>query len=184
MTTKRERGRDPEQHVVHASRAEANAFTGMHGQLTFVAGIDVADAKAILEARAHNGLKPGGYIVPMIPSEEVRSPLTFASVPPNFVAPAMDDLLISHELGYIPLVQVLDAVGNIVPMDLITANTATTSVAGPASNNTNDHTHASPSMDVEASVVTVEQIWRVVQHDDENLTIINYTAEPLTVILR
>lgn len=113
MTTKMRRGRDPEQHVVHTSVAQANAFKGLHGELTFLA--DGAGAESpIIEIRAHDGLRYGGYSIPVTPAAAVPAPMPVArAVAPVPVTTTADSeaVVIAHELGYYPMVQVLKADG-------------------------------------------------------------------------
>lgn len=180
MTTNRERGRDPEQHVTHAGAAAANNFTGMHGELTFVAEGGSAHA-AVIQLRAHNGIDAGGYVVAAVPASEPRAVLPTASVPPAFSA-AGEETLISHELGYTPLVQVLDADGYVVPPNSIEVTELEITVAAPASNETNDHVHGIVTFQVPSVTEVVN--WTILHHDQENFTFNNFTGEPLTLIIR
>lgn len=180
MTTKRERGRDPEQHVTHAGISAADNFIGMHGELTMVAE-GGSDHAHVIQLRAHNGIEAGGYVVPVIPATEPRAPLTFASVPPEFNAPGAS-LLVTHELGYKPLVQVLDADGIVIPQVSISVVTTPTNGAGPASNGTNDHTHSDIVLPIQAVTQVVN--WSVEHHDDENFTFVNNTGDPVALIIR
>ena len=208
MTTKRERGRDPEQHVIHPGREVGNAYIGMHGQITGIADVLADDPKAIVELRFHDGITPGGHAVPLIPGAETpRSPLTFASVPPEFPLPAGGTLTINHELGYRPLVQLIAADGEVVadtrlsvvetPRTVAAAPTGATNtnVAGPATNVTNDHTHAAASVAIPnhshpANVVVTERVYTIlpnysVTHNDvDNVTVINDSGGPVNVVLR
>lgn len=185
MTTKRERGRDPEQHVVHAGYDQANIFIGMHGQITGIADVNSDDPKAIVELRFHDGITPGGHTVPLIPAVTTpRSPLTFASVPPEFEVGPEGSLTIHHELGYRPLVQVL-AMGTVVAPQIMTSNgTTTLTVAGPASNATNDHTHPAAPVEVEIPQWALVAAYDIEHHDDESLTVFNHTGGTVSVILR
>ena len=182
MTTKRERGRDPEQHVTHAGISAADNFTGMHGELTMVAEAGSAHAQ-VIQLRAHNGIDIGGYVVPVIPADEPRAPLPLASVPPKFPATG-ETTLITHELGYTPLVQVIDANGRVVPQTTLQVDGMVVTVAGPASNNTNDHTHAGPSYEVWIPVPSEVVNWAIEHHDAENFTFTKYTGAPLALLLR
>lgn len=208
MTTKRERGRDPEQHVVHAGYAQANIYIGMHGQITGVADVDADDPKAIVELRFHDGITQGGHMVPLIPAVETpRSPLTFASVPPEFAVASGATLVIHHELRYRPLVQVLSAAGVVVAPTRLEAvdvvknvappptGATSTAAAGPASNTTNDHTHAAASVSIPnhthgAAVAITERTYSLVNnftithHDDESLTVVNNSGAAVQVLLR
>lgn len=116
------RGRDPEQHLVHESRAAADRYKGMHGELTFVAEGNEEGA-ALVEIRAHNGLQYGGFSVPVVQARDnLASTLPLARVvPPIEVTTTVDPEVvpISHELGYFPIVQVLDNTGQVVPGALI-----------------------------------------------------------------
>lgn len=180
MTTNRERGRDPEQHVTHAGAAAADNFTGMHGELTFVAEGGSAHA-AVIQLRAHNGIDAGGYVVAAVAASEPRAVLPVASVPPEFTAWG-GGTLISHELGYFPLVQVLNDLGYVVPPTSIAVNELEITVASPASNETNDHEHALVLLQVPSVTEVVN--WTIMHHDRENFTFNNFTSEPLTLLLR
>ena len=180
MTTNRERGRDPEQHATHAGAAAADNFTGMHGELTFVADGGSAHA-AVIQLRAHNGIDAGGYVVAAVPASEPRAVLPTASVPPAFPA-AGKETLISHELGYTPLVQVLDAAGHVVPPIRVEVSEIQITAAGPASNDTNDHVHGITTFHVPSVAEVVN--WTILHHDQENFTFNNFTGEPLTLIIR
>lgn len=208
MTTKRERGRDPEQHLIHAGYAQANIFIGMHGQITGVADVIEDDPKAIVELRFHDGITPGGHMIPLIPAVLTpRSPLTFASVPPEFSVAAGSAITIHHELGYRPLVQVLSSIGFVVPQSAlqmvntpknvapVAAGVTTTQVAGPATNTTNDHTHALATLGIPnhthgAPVVINEREYSIIanydieHHDVESLTVSNHLAQPIMILLR
>lgn len=113
MTTKVHRGRDPEQHVVHATRAEADRFKGMHGEITLVAD-GTTDPGSIVELRAHNGVKYGGFAIPLTDSGATPTPLPVSRVvPPMAVTTTGADeaVVVEHGLGYFPMVQVLDNTG-------------------------------------------------------------------------
>lgn len=118
MTTKHRRGRDPEQHVVHAGMADANRFKGSHGELTFVAEAVSADmSRQIIQMRAHNGLDAGGFVVPLVPASSPRALLPGAVVYPKVAVTLVEatPLTVQHDLGYWPLVQVVDpATGTVV----------------------------------------------------------------------
>ena len=180
MTTNRERGRDPEQHVTHAGAAAADNFTGMHGELTFVAEGGSAHA-AVIQLRAHNGIDAGGYVVAAVAASEPRAVLPVASVPPEFTA-AGEETLISHELGYFPLVQVLDAGGYVVPPISVEVNELEITVAAPASNAANDHVHGIVTLQVPSVTEVVN--WTILHYDTENFRFNNFTSEPLTLLLR
>lgn len=110
MTTKFRRGRDPEQHVLHAGRTEANRFKGSHGELTFVASGVSPSPKAIVELRAHNGLDNGGYGVQMRAASDPKLLLEQAVVYPELTVtvPATGHFIVVHDLGYRPLIQFID----------------------------------------------------------------------------
>lgn len=120
MTTKQRRGRDPEQHVVHAGIADANRFKGMHGELTFVAAATEDNPRAIVQARLHNGLDNGGFVLQTIPATSPSSVLPPAVVFPatEIELPAEDEgegsVVIEHGLGYLPLIQLVSSAGDIL----------------------------------------------------------------------
>ena len=186
MTTKRERGRDPEQHVVHAGYAQANIYIGMHGQITGIADVIGDDPKAIVELRFHDGITPGGHMIPLIPAVLTpRSPLTFASVPPEFIVDSGQSLTINHELGYYPLVQVMNENGGILPMhELSVVDGPLVMLSGQASNGTNDHTHALSVIEYNPPIISYPNNYIVTHHDNENLTLVNMTDRPIVAILR
>lgn len=108
MTTKIRRGRDPEQHVVHSSKAEADKFIGLLGEISLV-----RDGLSIVELRAHDGSTPGGAAQSLraaanigagLPSRVVVPPLTVTTDGAGVVT-------VHHQLGYFPIVQVLDVSG-------------------------------------------------------------------------
>lgn len=121
MTTKRMRGRDPEQNLIHATVAEADAFKGMHGQITAVAN-GVGDQATIIQLRFHNGVAYGGFIVPLTPAAEVPAPIALSRVVGPLAVQTSDVneiVNITHELGYLPMVQVLGADGRQLAVDVV-----------------------------------------------------------------
>lgn len=116
------RGRDPENHLIHENRSAADNYKGMHGELTFLAD-GTGDTATVVEIRAHNGLTYGGFSIPLVPSRDsVPALLPVARVVPPIpvtTTTAPEVVPISHELGYFPLVQVLDENGQVVADALI-----------------------------------------------------------------
>lgn len=107
------RGRDPEQHLIHENRAAADAFKGMFGEITGVAEGE-GEGAYIAELRFHNGVTYGGFAIPLTAAlPEVPASLTVArAVDPVEVTTTGPDeaVAINHDLGYLPIVQVLNDV--------------------------------------------------------------------------
>lgn len=95
MTTKHRRGRDPEQHIVHASAAEANRYTGLHGELTLVVNND-----QIVALRAHDGINPGGAVFTAVPT------------PTRITAEANTTVVVEHNMGLPPMVTAIGQDGS------------------------------------------------------------------------
>lgn len=131
MTTKVNRGRDPEQHLVHGSRAEADKYKGMHGEITLVAD-GTGDRSAIIELRVHNAIVYGGFIIPLLPAQEVAAPLTVARAVtplPVTTTGVNEVVVVTHELGYTPMVQVINSVNNTVVNNLVIEHHDTSSLS-------------------------------------------------------
>ncbi len=107
------KGRDPELHIVHQGLAAANAYPGQYGELTFV-----ADANGdIIQLRAHNGTKLGGFAMPLAPGAGLMASMCRVVLPPfPITVPAGGSFTLNHVLGYIPDVQLLNADGDIVTL--------------------------------------------------------------------
>ena len=111
------KGRDPELHFIHTSIAEANRYTGQAGELTFVANAN----GDIVQLRAHNGIKAGGFAMPLAPGAAVMAEMVRVVLPPFVITvPASGSFTLNHLLGYIPDVQLLDGTGAIINIPDIT----------------------------------------------------------------
>ena len=107
------KGRDPELHFIHTSLAEANRYTGQAGELTFVANAN----GDIVQLRAHNGTKIGGYAMPLAPGSALMAEMVRVVLPPFIITvPALGSFTLNHQLGYIPDVQLLDGSGALVTL--------------------------------------------------------------------
>ena len=105
------RGRDPELHEIHIDIAAANEYTGQHGELTFVADED----GNIIQLRAHNGQKKGGFAVPMAPGNVMVAAAMRVVLPPvEITVPAGGSMTVRHALGYFPDVQMISSLGEIM----------------------------------------------------------------------
>lgn len=111
------RGRDPEQHLIHENRTAADAFKGMFGEITGVAE-GAGEGANIAELRFHNGVTYGGFAIPLAPAlPPVPSSIPVArAVEPVEVTTtgANEAVAINHDLGYLPIVQVIDDSDNSV----------------------------------------------------------------------
>lgn len=118
MTTKMHRGRDPEQHMVQSS-AEAATHVGKHGEIT----LERESAEgAIIALRAHNGYDKGGArvaledpasVAGMLPNAKVLAPLEYEALT------AGDVFTIHHQLGYEPMVLVIDEDGRYADVAIV-----------------------------------------------------------------
>lgn len=108
--TSRRLGRDPWYHKLHEGQTEANRYTGKPGELT---GVLDATSREIVQIRMHNGQLAGGFIVPTVPASSSASMVgAAAAVPPMAITQTGGAVVnIAHLLGYVPMVQVLDATG-------------------------------------------------------------------------
>jgi hypothetical protein len=116
--TKVRLGRDPELHLIHETRAEADAYTGRPGELTYVRS---APAGPLIQVRAHDGLVKGGYAVQLEPPTEITTFMRLAAaVPPmNVAVPGTSPYTVHHQLGYFPIVQVLNTAGAQVGVNIV-----------------------------------------------------------------
>ena len=110
------KGRDPELHFIHTSIAEANRYIGQAGELSFVANAN----GDIIQLRAHNGTKVGGYAMPLAPGAALMAEMVRVVLPPFIITvPALSSFTLNHQLGYIPDVQLLNGAGAIImPSDI------------------------------------------------------------------
>jgi len=112
MTTKMRRGRDPEQNEVLQAGAQANNYTGLLGQITAT-----RSGQFMVGLAVHDGATPGGFVVPLAPSDGVAS--VFYAPPANAQWTAADSVTpfeIPAGTAY-PLVQVSTAAGVVVTHD-------------------------------------------------------------------
>ena len=139
MTTKIRRGRDPEQHVVHNSLAEADLFVGLHGEISLV-----QDYEGITQLRAHDGHTPGGAVFISAASALAATFPARVALPP--LAITVDDsgvFTVQHELGYKPFVQVLTSTGAVFGAAVMhddDENLTLTFDPAPAAGTTEDYT--------------------------------------------
>jgi hypothetical protein len=102
MATKRNRGRDPEQHEILAAGAEANNYVGLLGQITVTRAPEIG----VTGISVHNGVTPGGARV------SLAAPGVAQGFPGAVVVPALEVAVagvatVTHNLGYWPIVQVV-----------------------------------------------------------------------------
>ena len=106
MALQSQKGRDVLQHVTQID-GEAEAYVGKLGELSFQRDIE----GAVTSVRAHNHMKPGGYVIAVEPAGTVAAMLPNAKVVPPIEVEATataQTVTISHQLGYMPLVQLTD----------------------------------------------------------------------------
>ncbi len=110
-----EQGKNPPVDLIHASRAEANAYIGMPGQTTLLGDFTDGPTPKLLEARFHNGLLPGGFVMALSPAPQGNDPEDGPPARVMNVAPAAYTLNqqvdFAHNFGYFPSVLAVNNLG-------------------------------------------------------------------------
>ena len=126
--TKHRLGRDPELHEIHETIAQANGYTGKPGEITLnrsTLGSELA------QLRAHDGQKQGGKVIGLVDVSSLASLYGYAVAIPPVTVTVTDGnpINFNHQLGYIPMVQVLDPMGGIVqPSAVVHSDVENTSI--------------------------------------------------------
>ena len=115
--TAKQLGREPHKHHIHESVAAADVYVGRPGELTMVR---TSTGEPIVEARLHDGVGKS-VVLKALPSGSVAAMLPPAVVVPPMTATASAGIPVSfnHGLGYFPMVQALDAAGNIADVQIV-----------------------------------------------------------------
>lgn len=107
-------GKDPPLNLIHKSRADANAYIGRPGQMTLLGDYTDGNTPRLIEARFHNGLFPGGFVMPLTPAPQGNDPETgpaprvMVEGPQAFGAAPFT---LRHNFGYFPTVTIVDNAG-------------------------------------------------------------------------
>lgn len=117
--TKHRLGRDPELHEIHETAVEANRYIGKPGEITFTRAVP---GGSLVDLRCHDGLTPGGYAAQLEVAASVPGMLANAKAVPPIAATlaAGVDYAVHHQLGYMPMVQVLDAANAVITAIAVT----------------------------------------------------------------
>ena len=102
-------GKDPPLNLIHKSRADANNYVGRPGQMTLVGDYTDGNTPRLLEARFHNGLLPGGFIMPLTPAPQGNDPAVGPAprimlIPPKAYVAEVEETIV-HNFGYFPTVR-------------------------------------------------------------------------------
>ena len=108
--TKHRLGRDPELHYIHDTIADADAYLGKPGEITFVRAVP---GGPLVQQRDHDGALVGGYVLGLVAAGSLAATFPAAVALPPVTITTTDLLPVNfnHLLGYYPMVQVLDPTG-------------------------------------------------------------------------
>jgi hypothetical protein len=120
MSKQKGRGRDPIRAEKHTT-AQANAYTGMDGEISLV-----DNGSGIVGARLHDGQLLGGSPVNAAPAGSAARAYPGAAVVPqsDVTLVSATPFTITHNLGYFPLVQVLQDSNDTVLTDVTVIHTS------------------------------------------------------------
>ena len=109
-------GKDPPLNLIHKSRADANAYIGRPGQMTLLGDFTDGDTPRLVEARFHNGLLPGGFIMPLTPAPQGNdpemgpAPRVMVVPPENYTENQL--VTVTHNFGYFPVLHAINNAGS------------------------------------------------------------------------
>lgn len=107
-----EQGKNPPINLIHASRAEANNYVGLPGQITLVGRFTDQNVPVIDEVRFHNGLLPGGFLMSVSPTPQGNDPSMGPPARVKNVGPQAfaenQTVMFVHNFGYLPGVVAID----------------------------------------------------------------------------
>ncbi len=127
-----EQGKNPPIDLIHASRTEANNYIGMPGQTTLLGDFTDGQTPRLLEARFHNGLLPGGFVLPLSPAPQGNDPQDGPPARVMNVPPAAyllnQQVDFAHNFGYFPAVTLVNNLGQVVTAGIVHLSTDTVRV--------------------------------------------------------
>lgn len=118
-----EQGKNPPINLIHASRTEANNYVGLPGQVTLLGNFVDGPTPELLEARFHNGLLPGGFVMALSPAPQGNDPQDGPPARVMNVAPAAyvlnQQVNFAHNFGYFPTVVAINNAGQPTPVSVV-----------------------------------------------------------------
>ena len=118
-----EQGKNPPIDLIHASRTEANNYVGLPEQVTLLGNFIDGPTPELLEARFHNRLLPGGFVMALSPAPQGNDPQDGPPARVMNVAPAAyvrsQPVNFAHNFGYFPTVVAIDNAGQPTPVSVV-----------------------------------------------------------------